>query len=80
VDGTFYAFPNVQGLIDALGLADDLALSDTLLKEALVATVPGSAFGTPGHLRLSFATSDAILHGSLERIAGLAAGAALQSV
>ena len=71
-DGTFYAFPRVQGLIDKLGVADDLALSDLLLQKALVALVPGSAFGTPGHLRLSFATSDEVLKRSLERIGEIA--------
>jgi aspartate aminotransferase len=67
-DGTFYAFPDASGLIAKLGLKDDLELAGKLLDEALVALVPGSAFGTPGHLRLSFATSDAVLKGSLERI------------
>ncbi|MDR3418121.1 MAG: pyridoxal phosphate-dependent aminotransferase [Nevskia sp.] len=71
-DGTFYAFPNVQGLIQKLGVADDLALADLLLQQALVALVPGSAFGTPGHLRLSFATSDEVLKKCLERIAAIA--------
>ena len=71
-DGTFYAFPKVQGLIDKLGVKDDLALADLLLQQALVALVPGSAFGTPGHLRLSFATSDEVLKKSLERIAAIA--------
>jgi aspartate aminotransferase len=71
-DGTFYAFPNVQGLIDKLGVKDDLALSDLLLQQALVALVPGSAFGTPGHLRLSFATGDEVLKKCLERIAEIA--------
>lgn len=71
-DGTFYAFPNVDGLIAKLGVADDLALADKLLNEALVALVPGSAFGSPGHLRLSFATSDDVLTRSLERISKLA--------
>lgn len=71
-DGTFYVFPEVSGLIAKLGVADDLALSDLLLQKALVALVPGSAFGTPGHLRLSFATSDDVLKKSLERIAQIA--------
>lgn len=71
-DGTFYAFPKVQGLIDKLGVKDDLALSDLLLQQALVALVPGSAFGTPGHLRLSFATSDEVLKKCLVRIAAIA--------
>jgi aspartate aminotransferase len=71
-DGTFYAFPNVEGLMRKLGAKDDLALSDLLLQKSLVAVVPGSAFGAPGHLRLSFATSDKVLKGCLERIAAIA--------
>ncbi len=71
-DGTFYAFPNVEGLMRKLGVADDLALSDLLLQKSLVAVVPGSAFGAPGHLRLSFATSDKVLRACLERIAAIA--------
>ncbi len=71
-DGTFYAFPNVEGLMKKLGCRDDLALSDVLLQKGRVAVVPGSAFGTPGHLRLSFATSDKALAESLARIKALA--------
>ncbi len=67
-DGTFYVFPDVSGLIEKLGVRDDLALADKLINEALVALVPGSAFGTPGHLRLSFATK------CLQRIAEFAKG------
>lgn len=72
-DGTFYVFPNVEGLIRKLGVKDDLELSDKLLKEALVALVPGSAFGTPGHVRLSFATSDKVLQESVARLRKIAA-------
>ncbi|MCI0749889.1 MAG: pyridoxal phosphate-dependent aminotransferase [Nevskiales bacterium] len=71
-DGTFYAFPNVEGLLRRLGCANDLELTDVLLRKARVAVVPGSAFGTPGHLRLSFATSDAVLQESVSRIKALA--------
>jgi aspartate aminotransferase len=71
-DGTFYAFPNVEGLMQHLGCKDDLALADVLLQKGRVAVVPGSAFGTPGYLRLSFATSDAVLTESVARIRALA--------
>ena len=47
--GAFYFFPQFRGR------SDDEQVADRLL-EAGVATVPGSAFGAPGHLRLSFAT------------------------
>ncbi|MGH8460841.1 MAG: pyridoxal phosphate-dependent aminotransferase [Stenotrophobium sp.] len=73
-DGTFYVFPNVEGLMQRLGVSTDLELSDLLLQKALVALVPGSAFGAPGHVRLSFATSDKVLKGSVERIKTLLKG------
>jgi len=66
--GTFYAFPRVTGVIDALGLADDTELATRLLDDAGVACVPGSAFGAPGHLRLSFACSMENLEEAVTRI------------
>ncbi|MGH8442254.1 MAG: pyridoxal phosphate-dependent aminotransferase [Nevskiaceae bacterium] len=71
-DGTFYAFPNFANLIQQLGCKDDLALADLLLQKGRVAVVPGSAFGAPGCLRLSFATSDKVLAESVSRIKALA--------
>ncbi len=59
--GTFYMLPDCSGLLAdaAAGLPqDDMALAEWLLMEHGVATVPGSAFGAPGALRLSFATSE----------------------
>ncbi len=56
-DGTFYAFPSVHGVMDRLGVADDIALATQLLEHEGVACVPGTAFGAPGHLRFSFACS-----------------------
>lgn len=57
-DGAFYVFPDFSQLCGAgKRFADDLALARFLLEDHGVATVPGSAFGTPGHLRLSFACS-----------------------
>jgi aspartate aminotransferase len=73
-DGTFYAFPDFSGLMRKLGCADDLALTDLLLQKARVAVVPGSAFGAPGCMRLSFATSDKVLAESIVRIRAVAAG------
>lgn len=66
--GTFYAFPNVSGAIEAKGLADDTALAELLLNEAEVALVPGSAFGAPGYIRLSFATGLDTLKEAITRI------------
>ncbi|MGZ8242208.1 pyridoxal phosphate-dependent aminotransferase [Methylomagnum sp.] len=67
-DGTFYVLPNVQGVIDRLdGISDDLGLAEYLI-EGGVAVVPGSAFGAPGCMRLSIATSRANLEKALDRI------------
>ena len=49
-------------------LADDLQLAGELLEQAGVATVPGSAFGGPGYLRLSFATSMQQLQAAIGRL------------
>ncbi len=66
--GTFYAFADVSAAISNLGLADDNAFAEQLISTALVAVVPGSAFGAPGHIRLSFACSKATLELALERM------------
>jgi aspartate aminotransferase len=69
-DGTFYVFPHVQEVIDRLdGVNDDIELAEHLLDEAGVALVPGSAFGAPGYVRISFATSMEILNDALTRLA-----------
>jgi aspartate aminotransferase len=67
--GTFYAFANVTGAMKSLGLADDNAFAEHLLMEAGVAVVPGSGFGAPGHMRLSFACSMKTLEDALARMA-----------
>ncbi len=72
-DGTFYVFPDVTGLIERLdGVDDDVALAEFLIEKAGVALVPGSAFGAPGHVRISIATSMENLEKALERIAAVA--------
>lgn len=71
-DGTFYSFPNIDGLIARVdGVSNDAELSQLLLSEKEVAMVPGSAFGAPGHIRLSYATSMENLVKAIERIASL---------
>ena len=72
--GAFYAFPDVRPVIAALhqkGLikeATDIALSEYLLEQTGVAVVPGSAFGSDGYIRLSFATSMENLQNAIDRI------------
>lgn len=66
--GAFYAFPDFRQAIAAAGVKDDVALAEQLLERAGVALVPGSAFGAPGYLRLSFATSMKTLEAALDRL------------
>jgi aspartate aminotransferase len=68
-DGAFYAFPSFSGFIDRMeDIRDDVQLATWLLEAAGVATVPGSAFGAPGHLRLSYASGMAQLQEAIGRI------------
>jgi aspartate aminotransferase len=72
-DGAFYSFPDCNVAMRRLGFADDVALAEHLLTKHGLAVVPGSAFGAPGHLRLSYATSDENLRKAMQRLrAGLA--------
>ena len=68
-DGSFYAFVDVNGLINKLeNINDDFDLAEFFLNEANVALVPGSAFGSPNHVRISFATSLENLMEAVKRI------------
>jgi len=73
--GAFYAFPDAREAIARLHKqgkikeATDIALSEYFLAEAGVAVVPGSAFGSEGYFRISFATSMSNLENALARIA-----------
>jgi aspartate aminotransferase len=68
-DGTFYVFPNVEKLIARLdGVNNDLDFSEFLIEQAGVALVPGSAFGAPGYIRISIATSMENLQNALQKI------------
>ena len=70
-DGAFYAFPSFKSVIDRLpDIRDDVELAAWMLENAGVAMVPGTAFGAPGHLRLSFATSMENLQSCVQRIKG----------
>ncbi len=73
--GTFYAFANVEGAMGLIGAADDNAFAEFLINDAGVAVVPGSAFGAPGHFRLSFAASTETLQDALGRMQRALAGA-----
>jgi aspartate aminotransferase len=66
--GTFYAFAQVGGAMRTLGIKDDTEFAEYLLMHGGVAVVPGSGFGAPEHVRLSFACSMQTLEDALARI------------
>tara|TARA_B100001778_G_C18542483_1_gene609006 strand:- start:118 stop:1302 length:1185 start_codon:yes stop_codon:yes gene_type:complete len=71
-DGSFYAFINVDGLINSLdGINDDFDLAEYFLNEGEVAVVPGTAFGSKNHIRISFATSMENLEKAVGRVKNL---------
>jgi len=72
-DGTFYVFAHIEELMQKVGAATDVELCEKLLTDAKVALVPGSAFGTDGYCRLSFATSLDVLREAVKRIAEFSA-------
>ncbi|MCH7696248.1 MAG: pyridoxal phosphate-dependent aminotransferase, partial [Proteobacteria bacterium] len=68
-EGTFYSFPNVEGAMESLeGINNDVEFAEYLLDKANVALVPGSAFGAPGYMRLSYATSMENLQKAMARL------------
>ena len=67
--GAFYAYPNISAYLNHDGLADTIVLVEKLLEEAHVAVVPGPAFGTQQHVRLSYATSLDQIDEGLRRMA-----------
>lgn len=67
--GTFYSFPDVsEAIANMKGMKDDVTFSAFLLEAAEIAVVPGSAFGSPGCIRLSFATDMDTLAEALSRL------------
>lgn len=74
-DGAFYVFPDFSGHCGpGKRFADDLELAKSLLEGEGLATVPGSAFGAPGHLRLSFACGLDDIREGTQRLARALAG------
>lgn len=66
--GAFYAYPNLSVVIGKNGIRNSLDLAERLLMDAHVAVVPGEAFGTEQHVRISYATSMQELERGLERV------------
>lgn len=67
--GAFYAFPDVTDLLESRNdVKDDMALAELLIEEAHIAVVPGTPFGAPGYLRLSYANATDRIELGLERL------------
>jgi aspartate aminotransferase len=67
-DGAFYAYPDISAALRSTGIASTQQFAERLLAEAHVAVVPGEAFGTAEHIRISYATSMAELERGLTRL------------
>ena len=67
-EGAFYAFPKVSDAISSSGLENDIELVDLILNKAGVVVVPGTPFGAPGYVRLSFACSMEELKDAIQRL------------
>ncbi|MGJ5816576.1 pyridoxal phosphate-dependent aminotransferase [Paludibaculum fermentans] len=66
--GAFYAYPNISGALSPNGLRTPMEFAEKLLAEAHVAAVPGEAFGTERHVRISYATSMENIQKGLDRL------------
>jgi aspartate aminotransferase len=71
--GAFYAYPNIGALLGKKGIENSMQFAERLLAEHYVAVVPGEAFGTDRHVRISYATSMQELERGLDRLAKFAA-------
>ncbi len=71
-EGAFYVYPNIKAFLDPTGarggIATATALASRLLTEAHVVTVPGEAFGTSEHIRLSYAVTPEVIDKGVERL------------
>jgi aspartate aminotransferase len=72
--GAFYAYPNVSAVLGRGGIHTTLQFAERLLSESHVAVVPGEAFGTGEHVRISYATSMTELERGLDRIEAFVRG------
>ncbi|MEK9727295.1 MAG: pyridoxal phosphate-dependent aminotransferase [Candidatus Margulisiibacteriota bacterium] len=72
-EGAFYAFPKIDALFgktttNGKEITNSLTFCEALLEEVNVACVPGIGFGSEGYMRLSYATSDALIREGLDRL------------
>jgi aspartate aminotransferase len=73
-NGAFYAYPNVSHYFDKAGMNSASDAANKLLHEAHVVVVPGEAFGTQDHVRMSYAVSESELDRGLDRMRKFFAG------
>ena len=73
-EGAFYVYPNVKNFIGKGGMQSASDIASKLLAEAHVVTVPGEAFGTAEHIRLSYAVSADVIDKGIERLRSFFAG------
>jgi aspartate aminotransferase len=66
--GAFYCYPNVKAALGGKGISDTMQFAEKLLAEAHVVVVPGEAFGTTRHVRISYTTSLPELERGLDRL------------
>lgn len=69
--GSYYLFPDFSQIIQRLGFEDDIELANYILEKAGVCVLPGTPFGMPNHLRISFVTSEERLNQAMERLQAL---------
>jgi aspartate aminotransferase len=67
-EGAFYVYPNVSAYFGKGGVNSASDVAKRLLQEAHVVTVPGEAFGTREHIRLSYATSSQEIQRGVDRM------------
>jgi len=71
-DGAFYVYPSIKGFIGrkkgSCEIKDAMSMTEYLLAEARVAVVPGTPFGSPENIRMSYATSDEKIKNGLDRM------------
>ena len=72
--GAFYLFVNISKVLPKLGLSTDIEFCERLLTQKKTATTPGTSFGMPGWVRLSFAASDEEVKTGGERFSELCRG------
>jgi aspartate aminotransferase len=72
--GAFYAYPNIGAFLGRKDAATASQIASRLLSEAHVVCVPGEAFGTDEHIRLSYATSEDVIDKGIERMRTFFAG------